>query len=226
MLDAAYVRWNEGGATEEKPHVFGIRIAGTFLSWGRGKTRDAAIDASIRAAFALVAAHGYDDFTLTDDCFMEEPTASVLAPPPPPPPPPPGMPPMPPGFIPPPGMPPNFPPPPSDMLIPQPAAPKAELAVASAVGDGGISGATAINGAPVKPVTLEMPSAAAGTAAASTADTSKKKNVKLVFSGEEVDDSGEELSMEEVRMRVPRYWNMITRAMEKKNKESSEKGED
>lgn len=71
MLDASYVRWTAGGETDEKPNVFGIRIAGTFLSWGRGKTRDAAIDASIRAAFALVAAHGYDDFTLTDDCFTE-----------------------------------------------------------------------------------------------------------------------------------------------------------
>ena len=73
MIDAAYVRWTTGGGTPEKPIVMGIKIAGTFLSWGRGKTRDAAIDASIRAAFALVAAHGYDDFTLTEDCFTEEP---------------------------------------------------------------------------------------------------------------------------------------------------------
>jgi len=73
MIDAAYVRWTAGGGTPEKPIVMGIKIAGTFLSWGRGKTRDAAIDASIRAAFALVAAHGYDDFTLTEDCFTEEP---------------------------------------------------------------------------------------------------------------------------------------------------------
>jgi hypothetical protein len=62
--------------------------------WGRGKTRDAAIDAAIRAAFALVAAHGYDDFTLTDDCFIEDPYNVVpvsIPPPPPPPPPPPGF---------------------------------------------------------------------------------------------------------------------------------------
>ena len=57
---------------------FGIRIAGSFLSWGRGKTRDSAIDAAIRAAFALVAAHGYDDYTMTDDCFTEEPVDNFM----------------------------------------------------------------------------------------------------------------------------------------------------
>jgi hypothetical protein len=219
MFDAAYVRWTSGGETEDKPHVFGIRIAGTFLSWGRGKTRDAAIDASIRAAFALVAAHGYDDFTLSDDCFTEEPVPSALAPPPPPPPPmPPGMPPMPPGFVPPPGMAPNFPPPP-DMLIPQPAAPKVELAVASAVGEGGNS-STSINAS--KPITLDVSSTSAAATTTSTSEATKKKgNNKLIFSGEEVDKSGDELSMEEVRMRIPRYWNMITRALEKKENDSS-----
>ena len=82
----------------------------------------------------------------------------------------------------------------------------------------GISNATSIGGVNTKPITLEMPSAASGgAAAASSAETSKKKaNIKLVFSGEEVDDAGEELSMEEIRMRVPRYWSMITRAMDKK----------
>ena len=95
MLDASYVKWTTSGATPDKPIVFGIRIAGSFLSWGRGKTRDAAIDAAIRAAFALVAAHGYDDFTLNEDCFTEEPfdVPLVAAMPPPPPPPPPMLPP-------------------------------------------------------------------------------------------------------------------------------------
>lgn len=211
---------------------FGIRIAGTFLSWGRGKTRDAAIDASIRAAFALVAAHGYDDFALTDDCFMEEPTSQMapIPPPPPPPPPlPPGMPPLPPGFALPPGMPPNFamPPPPSaDVLIPQPAAPKAELAVASAVGDGsGISSPTAIGANSAKPITLGVASAAAGSTAASTDASKKKANNKLVFCVEDVDESGEELSMEEVRMRVPRYWNLVTRALAKRKDDSVVSGE-
>ena len=60
------------------PSRFGIRIAGSFLSWGRGKTRDAAIDAAIRAAFALVAAHGYDDYTMTEDCFTEEPVDNFM----------------------------------------------------------------------------------------------------------------------------------------------------
>ncbi|KAL7511615.1 hypothetical protein ACHAXN_011987 [Cyclotella atomus] len=210
MFDASYVRWTSGGETEDKPHVFGIRIAGTFLSWGRGKTRDAAIDASIRAAFALVAAHGYDDFTLSEDCFTEEPQVSALAPPPPPPPPPPGMPP--PGLF---GqVAPNFPPPP-DMLIPMPEAPKAELAVPSSVGGEATAIGTLGSSAPVKPITLEMPSANNGEK--SEKDSKKKGNAtKLVFSGEDVDEKGEELSMEEVRMRVPRYWNMISRVMEKK----------
>ena len=77
-------------------------MAGAFLSWGRGKTRDAAIDACIRAAFALVAAHGYDDYAMTDDCFTEEPSnVQMMAPIPPPPPPPPGVAPLPPGMAPP-----------------------------------------------------------------------------------------------------------------------------
>jgi len=61
MLDATYVRFPHGG-TAEKPYVFATRIAGSNLSWGRGKTRDAAIDAAVRAAFFLVQAHGYTDF--------------------------------------------------------------------------------------------------------------------------------------------------------------------
>lgn len=182
-----------------------------------------------------MAAHGYDDFTLTDDCFTEEPVASNLMapmPPPPPPPPPlppgalpplpPGMPPMPPGFALPPGMPPNFamPPPPSnDVLIPQPAAPKAELSVASAVGGvGGLSTGAATGVNTGKPISLGVSSSVAGSSASLSADALKKKgDSKLVFSGEDVDESGEELSMEEVRMRVPRYWNLFLRAMAKRN---------
>lgn len=160
-----------------------------------------------------MAAHGYDDFTLSEDCFTEEPETIVTMAAVPPPPPPPGMPPMPPGFVPPPGSVPNFPPPPPDVLIPQPAAPKAELAVASSVGDGGMVGSSE---SIKKPITLEMMPAANG---GETKAESKKKvnnNNKLVFSGEEVDEAGVELSMEEVRMRVPRYWNMISRLLEEK----------
>jgi hypothetical protein len=107
------------------------------------------------------------------------------------------------------------------MLIPQPAAPKADLAVASAVGDAGIS---TVGGAIAnKPISLEMSSVSAGTTAPAAETTKKKGGSKLVFTGEDVDDEGEELSMEEVRMRVPRYWNMIKRAMEKKKDGESKK---
>jgi len=244
MLDAAYVRYTAGGgSTPEKPIVFGIKIAGSFLSWGRGKTRDAAIDAAIRAAFALVAAHGYDDFALTEDCFTEEPplfdaSANNLAPLPPPPPPPPmfgmpgmppgmppgmgmggmggvgGAPPLPPGLPPPPlppGMPPpnfgapppNFavPPPTQKELIPQPLAPKADLAVASTV------------------VTSEGNAAApAVTVLLANNGTEAKKNVgnEVVFAGGEMDEEQEELSMEEKRMQVGRYWNLVVKALAKR----------
>ena len=43
MLDAAYVR-RLNGATPDKPHVFSTRVGGVDLGWGRGKTRDGAID--------------------------------------------------------------------------------------------------------------------------------------------------------------------------------------
>lgn len=228
-MDATYVKWTGGGATPEKPEVYGIRIAGSFLSWGRGKTRDGAIDAAVRAAFALVAAHGYNDFPLTDDCFTEEP-AVVLAPMPPPPPPmlPPGAAPLPPGLppglpppsfaIPPSGAPPNFalPPPPADgVLIPQPSAPKVEVAVASAVGAAaGISSPSAIgNSSVTKPTAINIKPTIQSSA------TKKDSKNKLVFLGEDVDEAGEELSMEELRMRVPRYWNKTVKALAKRKEE-------
>ena len=236
MLDAAYVRWTRGGgATPEKPIVFGIRIAGSFLSWGRGKTRDAAIDAAIRAAFALVAAHGYDDFAFTEDCFTEEPVVSMAPIPPPPPPPPFGAPPLPPGMpppLPPGGLPPNFtqappghpggipppnfPPPPqprAEDMIPQPLAPNANLAVASAVvttdGSSGIG---------VPSAKLAVGLGAQKSAVPSTSNVTndmKKKSNGLVFAGETVDENKDELSMEEVRMQVPRYWTLVVRALAK-----------
>jgi len=229
-MDAAYVKWTGGGATPEKPEVYGIRIAGSFLSWGRGKTRDSAIDAAVRAAFALVAAHGYNDFPLTDDCFTEEP-AVVLAPMPPPPPPmlPPGAAPLPPGLppglpsfaIPPSGAPPNFamPPPPVDgVLIPQPSAPKVEVAVASAVGGAGISSPSAIGSSSVtKPTAINIkPVMQTPT---TTSNLKKDSKNKLVFLGDDVDEAGEELSMEELRMRAPRYWNKTVKALAKRKEE-------
>jgi hypothetical protein len=101
MLDASYVRVPYGG-TGEKPYVFATQINNSELSWGRGKNRDAAIDAAIRAAFYLVQAHGYTDFPMDDDCLTHEPNAMNAGPPPGmgggmgPPPLPPGMPPPPP----------------------------------------------------------------------------------------------------------------------------------
>ena len=120
------------GATPSAPIVFSARIGGSDLAWGRGKTRDIAIDNACRAAFALVAAHGYTDFECNEDCLTVEPTelmnpnvgangsgsGSGLVPPPPLPPPPGVPPPLPNGManvpmgmngsmpIPPPGIPP------------------------------------------------------------------------------------------------------------------------
>lgn len=200
MLDAAYVKWTTSGATPEKPIVFGIRIAGSFLSWGRGKTRDSAIDAAIRGAFALVAAHGYDDYTLTDDCFTEEPVDQFMGgmPPPPPPPPPPmpggmGMPPLPPGVP-----PPTF----GSEVIPQPAAPKAQLTVASTVSASESQAGTAAVGLLLS----------AGTTSLNPSVPQTKKSGGLVFDGKDLDGNGQEISMEEKRMKVPSYWNRCLRA--------------
>lgn len=112
MNDAAYVRWNRG-VTPDKPFVFSTRIGGTDLGWGRGRTRESAMDCAVRATFFLVGAHGYKNFTLDDDCMTEAPM-EAFPPPPPPPPLPLGLPPPPPPD----GLPP--PPPPPQDLIPQP----------------------------------------------------------------------------------------------------------
>jgi len=162
MLDAAYVRCALGG-TIDKPHVFSTRVGGVDLGWGRGKNRDNAIDCACRAAFALVQAHGYDDFELDEDCLTTMPDSSAAPPPPPPPPPPPlplggfpplmngalgapPPPPLPPGMPPPLGFPPfgsagsaphfpppDFPLPPSAPLIPQPKEMSSDLPVASSL---------------------------------------------------------------------------------------------
>ncbi|KAL3924762.1 MAG: hypothetical protein SGILL_000844 [Bacillariaceae sp.] len=140
MLDASYIRFKTG-VTPEKPFVFSTRVGGQDLGWGRGKTREAAMDAACRAAFALVAAHGYNNFPVDDDC-MTEPPRDPLPPPPPPPPPPSGMmgypgglpppphmmPPGAPGMPPlPPGLPPGLPPPPGAHLQPPPPQPASNL---------------------------------------------------------------------------------------------------
>ena len=165
MIDAAYVRLPPSGGygTSDKPYVFATRIGGQALSWGRGKTRDAAIDCACRAAFMLVNAHGYQDFQMDEDCFTTEPPpdmpigmGGMAMPPPPPPPPPPGPPgmygaPGVPGLPPPPpppgagvpGLPP--PPPPSAVpLIPQPMALTTAAPVASAVTAGAAAASASI----------------------------------------------------------------------------------
>lgn len=76
MSDATYCQITppNRGATAQCPSVFSIKIGGSDLSWGRGRNRDIAIDNACRAAFALVAAHGYTDFEVNDDCLTVEPT--------------------------------------------------------------------------------------------------------------------------------------------------------
>lgn len=130
----------------------------------------------------------------------------------------------------------GLPPPPhpnDQMLIPQPAAPPTNLAVASAMSMGGaiptlttgIGGAGAVAAvASSIGVSLATKVGGATTAApsitvASTADdTGKKKKSKnkLVFAGDTMDEHGEEASMEELRMRVPRYWNLVVKALAKR----------
>lgn len=82
MMDASYVKWNKG-MTPEKPFCFSVRVGGVDLGWGRGRTRDMAIDCAVRASFSLVGAHGYRNFPLDDDCLATEPE-DVLPPAPPP----------------------------------------------------------------------------------------------------------------------------------------------
>jgi len=75
MTDASFTQITptNRGATLSCPIVFSCKIGGSDLSWGRGKTRDVAIDNACRAAFALVAAHGYTDFDCNEDCLTVEP---------------------------------------------------------------------------------------------------------------------------------------------------------
>lgn len=90
MTDASFTLISppNRGATPSCPIVFSIIINGQSLSWGRGKNKDVAIDNACKAAFALVAAHGYD-YELNDDCLTTEPmeVLNTALPPPPPPPP-------------------------------------------------------------------------------------------------------------------------------------------
>ena len=207
MSDATYLRWHKG-VTPEKPYVFSTRVGGTDLGWGRGKTREAAMDAACRAAFALVSAHGYNHFPVDEDCLATEPQ-DVLPPPPLPPPPPPPFggivqPPLPPGVPPlplglPSGLP--LPPPPSPVvpasdLIPQARAMSQALPVASSLS----AAATTHTEAPVS-LTL-------------TQDFARKKmkgGLTLIFDAD--NDSLDDLCMEERRASLPRYQKMLGKAI-------------
>ena len=222
MLDAAYVRWSTG-TTAEKPFVFSTRVGGQDLGWGRGKTRDAAIDCATRAAFALVGAHGYRNFPLDDDCLAEPPQDPLPPPPPPPPPPPMGMPPL-PGAAP--GFPHGLPPPPVGGPLPPPPPPPVELpqpqlipnhAAATVAAPSLVSNHEKTTNVSLNFKSEESTGAAA--AAASTTTTaattsSNRKTLKggltLVFSPE-TDDADEEC-MEEKRAALPRYLKMIMAA--------------
>ena len=212
MLDASYVRCHKGETTE-KPFCFSTRVSGTDLGWGRGKTREAAIDCACRAFFALVSAHGFNNFPLDDDCLLEEP---IDAPPPPPPPPPlgglpplpPGLPPLPGGMLPPPppGVPPiGLPPPPAADLIPQPKLAPTSAPVASSLAMGTASSATSIGAinidAPAVSLSLNPSDASA------SALKKLKGGLTLVYDSE-VDGPGE-LCMEEKRASLSRYHKLL-----------------
>jgi len=227
MLDASYIRWRTG-VTTEKPFVFSTRVGGVDLGWGRGKNREAAMDCACRAAFALVAAHGYNNFPLDVDCLTQAP-ADPLPPPPPPPPPPASLhPPLPPGLPPyghphlPPGIPPpqeRHPLPPTADLIPQAkivsdATPTAS-SLSSTLGSSMTSEA-GFSSKPVAPtVSLSLNSTNQGSSSELNTRNGKgkiklKAGLTLVYG---VDGEGfDEMSMEETRAILPRYQKLLSRA--------------
>jgi hypothetical protein len=226
MLDAAYVRWRPG-QTAEKPFVFSVKVGGVELGWGRGKTRDAAIDCAVRAAFALVGAHGYKNFPLDADCLMEAPVDL-----PPPPPPPPLAPPLPGGGFPgmhhvggpqPPPYPPHFPPPPM-MAFPPPLPPGAPPLPAPVA----IPQPQVLLSQPTMATSLSVPTAVSNisTGAADsnhttfslnlskqpeeTKKTQLKGGLTLVYSPE-LEGTEDEISMEEKRASLGRYQKILER---------------
>jgi hypothetical protein len=228
MLDATYVRWKTG-VSPEKPFVFSTRVGGVDLGWGRGKTREAAMDSACRAAFALVSAHGYNSFPLDDDCLMAPPVDVPPPPPPLPPPPlpsvvpgfPPGMPPLPPGL--PPGMPPGMPLSqghtapymPGTDLIPQPSVVSNEAPTASSLSGSTTSGALRFGDGAVQdqaqPATVSL--SLNHTSESAKQAESKKKGLTLVYNPQ--DEGAEEMTMEERRALLPRYQKMLRMASER-----------
>lgn len=229
MLDAAYVR-TFVGTTPEKPFVFSVRVAGQDLAWGRGNSRERAMDCACRAAFALVAAHGYNNFPLDEDCLTQQP--QDLLPPPPPPPLPPGFPPgfgipggPPPPLPPPPGVgviggypqpPPPLPgmiapPPPPPQVIPQPKVLLDTIPMASSLGTS-VSVPTPIAGVAVTDTKLPAVSLSLTTAASKPKKTLKGGLILVFDSGE---DGPNEVCMEERRASLPRYQKLLRQAMVK-----------
>lgn len=226
MLDASYVRWTTG-TTLEKPFVFSTRVGGVDLGWGRGKTREAAMDCACRAAFALVNAHGYKNFTVDDDCLTEQPVD--LPPPPPPPPPPPlphaaGLPPLPPGVGPPPPPPPPPPLPAVDMLIPQPKLPdQAPVATSVLTPGGGASTMFSTAALATTPSTPAISLQLSTKPQQQQQQQSQRKQIKggltLVFAGDNFDNNDDdddsknnadkEVCMEEMRSSLLRYQKML-----------------
>eukprot|EP00815_Leptocylindrus_aporus_P006848 CAMPEP_0116055962 /NCGR_PEP_ID=MMETSP0322-20121206/3731_1 /TAXON_ID=163516 /ORGANISM="Leptocylindrus danicus var. apora, Strain B651" /LENGTH=228 /DNA_ID=CAMNT_0003539689 /DNA_START=198 /DNA_END=884 /DNA_ORIENTATION=+ len=206
ISDAKYEEHPVGG-TEDKPHMYKVVVGGQTLGYGRGKTRDEAIDHAIRATFFLVQAHGYE-LEQNEDCLTKEPTVQFQPPPPPPPmPPPPGS------VVG--GLPPPPPPGVSDVMvqpavIPQPKSLSSELAVATRSGVGVTQ----------KPVQLIVAAAATSSVGGSLSGVggagvggvgvqgkgsvgSKKSGTdsNLVFQP----PSSEDECMEELRAKLPRY---------------------
>lgn len=213
-----------------------------FLGWGRGKNREAAMDCACRAAFALVAAHGYNNFPLDEDCLMQAPS-TPLPPPPPPPPPnlhpplPPGLPPyghphylppLPNGMMPP--LPPGLPPPlatlpPSADLIPQAkmisdTAPTAS-SLSSTLGSSSTSevGGLSTSGGKSNPVvpTISISLNSSNQGLSSELNTRNGKGKRKLKGGLSlvygVDGEGyDEISMEETRALLPRYQKLLSRA--------------
>lgn len=228
MTDAAYVRW-DAGETPEKPFVFACRVGGINLGWGRGKTRDSAIDAACRAAFSLVSAHGYNHFPIDDDCLTTEPIDVVLPPPPPPPPPPPvGMPPLPPGMppgfapplpqgVPPSGLPPGYPPavvPPASDLIPQPKVADASLPVASSL-SGSMAASSSAAGPQDRTVPVSLSLTASTTAPPPAPESSSRRKLKggLTLAFDPDSDGPDETCMEERRASLDRYQKLLAKAI-------------
>ncbi|KAI2501122.1 Squalene/phytoene synthase [Fragilaria crotonensis] len=79
MLDASYVRTFKG-TTPEKPFIFSVRVAGTDLAWGRGSTREKAMDCACRGF-----PPGYPLTGLPPPPFGAPPPPPNVIPPPPPP---------------------------------------------------------------------------------------------------------------------------------------------